>query len=160
MAKKILCFILCAMFLGCCLAKPTFAKNVTYNQIIGDTLNSNYGGGGSGGGSRSNNGESTNTNNSNKQTTVILNECGSQANSSDGGGILCIVNNVVDIMTAGVGILAVLGIVWVGIQYITSSGNEGKMAIAKKRIVEIAIGLFVYAVFYVLLKFLLPGFSA
>lgn len=90
--------------------------------------------------------------------TVILTECGSQASHDNGAGVICILNNAIDILTAGIGILAVLAIVLVGIQYITSGGNEAKMATAKKRIVEVVIGLLIYAVFWAIIKFLVPNF--
>lgn len=86
--------------------------------------------------------------------TAILNSCGE---SDD--GVMCILNLVIDIMTAGIAILGVIGIAIVGIQYLTSSGDEAKARKARTRMTEIVIGLAVYAVMYVALKFLLPGFN-
>ena len=85
--------------------------------------------------------------------TVILTDCGSR----DGGeGVLCIINLVLDIMTAGVGVLGVVAISIVGIQYLTAGDNEEKVRTAKRRIFEIAIGLAAYAVISSAAYFLLP----
>lgn len=88
--------------------------------------------------------------------TAILKDCGSK----DGGdGIVCILNLVVDIMTIGVGILGVVAISVVGIQYLTAGDSEEKVRTAKRRLFEIIIGLAVYAVIFALLKWFLPNFG-
>ena len=81
-----------------------------------------------------------------------------KAEQGGGEGIKCIINLVVDIMTVGVGILSVIGITVVGIQYLTSAGSEEKARKAKHRLFEIVIGVALYAVAYALLKWLLPSF--
>lgn len=75
------------------------------------------------------------------------------------GGVICILKLVLNIMTYGIGVLAVVGIVLSGIQYITSQGDSGKMAKAKNRIIQVVIGLVIYAVLYAALYFLVPGFN-
>ena len=79
--------------------------------------------------------------------------------SEDSGecGVFMVLNLVIDILTYGVGILAVIGISITGIIYLTAKGNEQQVEKAKKRIFEIVIGLAVYAVLYSGLNFLLPG---
>ncbi len=69
-------------------------------------------------------------------------------------GIDGVLNLVIDIMTIGIGILGVIGITVVGIQYLTAGGSEEKTRKAKRRLFEIIIGLVVYAVFYAILSFL------
>ena len=86
--------------------------------------------------------------------TAILSGCGEAED-----GVLCILNLIIDIMTAGIAILGVIGIAVVGIQYLTSSGDEAKARKARTRMSEIIIGLAVYAVMYIALKFLFPGFN-
>lgn len=66
---------------------------------------------------------------------------------------------VVDIMSIGIGILGVIGIVWAGTLYLTAGGDPNKVQKAKTRLFEIVIGLAVYVVIYALLRFLLPGFN-
>ena len=71
-----------------------------------------------------------------------------------GSSIEHILNLVIDIMTIGVGILGVVGISISGIQYLTAAGNEEKTRKAKRRLLEIVIGLAVYALFYAILTWL------
>ena len=85
---------------------------------------------------------------------AILKGC---ANKGGSDGIACVLELVVDILTIGVGILAVIGIVIVGIQYMTAGGNEEQTRKAKRRLFEIVIGVIAYIVMYALLKWL--GFS-
>ncbi|MBR3253839.1 TrbC/VirB2 family protein [Candidatus Saccharibacteria bacterium] len=74
-------------------------------------------------------------------------------------GIKHILTLVVDIMSILVGVLAVIGIVVVGIQYMTAGGNEEQTRKAKRRLFEIVIGIVAYVLVYALLKWLLPGFE-
>lgn len=74
-------------------------------------------------------------------------------------GIEKVLSITVDIMTAGIAILAVIGIVISGIQYLTAGGNEDKLKKSKRRIFEIVIGLAAYVIIYALLKWLLPTFN-
>ena len=80
-------------------------------------------------------------------------ECGS------GEGAISILRLVVNVMTIGVGILGVLGITLVGMQYLTAGGDVGKTKKAKQRMAEIIIGLIIYVLIYSLLGWLLPGFD-
>ena len=77
--------------------------------------------------------------------------------NGDGSSILRILNLVVDIMTMGIGILGVIGITVVGIQYLTANGSEEKTRKAKTRMLEIVIGLVAYAMIYALVKWLMPS---
>ena len=90
---------------------------------------------------------------------AILKDCASKADDADGGGIICILEFVIDIMTIGVGILATIGIGVAGIQYLTAGGNEEKTRKAKRRLFEIILGLAVYVAIYAILQWLLPGFN-
>ena len=86
--------------------------------------------------------------------TAILTGCG-QAED----GVQCILQLVVDIMSIGIGILGVIGITIVGIQYLTAGGDEGKTRKAKQRMFEIVVGLVAYVVIYAALRWLLPSFQ-
>ena len=77
----------------------------------------------------------------------------------NGDGIFLILNVVLTVMTFGIGILGTLGIVIAGIQYATAKDNEQQMAKAKMRIVQIVIGMAIWAVLYVALRWLIPGFG-
>ena len=84
-----------------------------------------------------------------KDKAIILTGC---ADRED--GVMCIIELVRDILSIGVGILGVIGISVVGIQYLTAGGNEEKTRKAKHRLFEIILGLAVYAVLAVLVSFL------
>ena len=69
-------------------------------------------------------------------------------------GVENVLNLILDILTYGVSIAAIIGISISGITYLTAKGNEQQTIKAKRRIYEIVIGLVVYAALYALLKFL------
>ena len=72
-------------------------------------------------------------------------------------GIWAILGIVLNVMIITVGALGILGIVISGIQYTTSSGDPAQMTKAKKRIVEILIGLAAFGLMYVFLEWIIPG---
>ena len=78
--------------------------------------------------------------------------------AADKNGIQCLLQLVVDIMSVGVGVLAFIGISVSGIQYLTAGGSEEKTRKAKRRMLEIVIGLALYVVIYAILRWLLPSF--
>ena len=132
--------------------------------------------GGGGGGDNSDNGNSNGNNGENggshhsdttactcpngqsgeKAKTVIITglcECG------HGESVVGIVNAVSDILAMGVGIVGVIGITVVGTQYLTAGGNEEKVRKAKRRMLEIVIGIAAYVLVYALMKWLMPFFG-
>ncbi|MCL1839526.1 D-alanyl-D-alanine carboxypeptidase family protein [Candidatus Saccharibacteria bacterium] len=74
-----------------------------------------------------------------------------------GEGLWGILGIILDIMTMGVGVLATIGIVISGIQWLTSRDNESQVAKAKSRIFNIVIGILFWALLWLLLGWLLPG---
>ena len=88
------------------------------------------------------------------QTTFFGEVC----DEGDGSAIKGVVSKAVGIMTGLVAVLAVIGVIVFGIQYATAGGNEAKMVKAKNRIVEIVIGLVIWAVMWAALNWLVPGF--
>ena len=74
-----------------------------------------------------------------------------------GGGVCHILDLIRDIFVIGVGILGVIGISIVGIQYLTAGGSEEKVRKSKKRMLHIVIGLALYVVMAALANFLSPG---
>ncbi|MBQ3353367.1 hypothetical protein IJG89_03455 [Candidatus Saccharibacteria bacterium] len=95
---------------------------------------------------------------SNCVSTAILGG-GQVCDEGNGNSILGILNTVVNIMTVGVGVLGIIGITIVGIQYLTAGGSEEKTRTAKRRMFEIIIGLVAYVVAYSLLVWLIPDFN-
>lgn len=64
--------------------------------------------------------------------------------NDDQNGIGHILKIVMDVFFVGVGVLATIGITIFGVQYMNSRDNEEKMRKAKRRIVEIVIGVIAY----------------
>lgn len=77
--------------------------------------------------------------------------------SSGGNGVVNVACLVISIMVVGVGILAAIGLVIAGIQYLTSRDNAAQVQKAKRRILYVVIGLAVYAAAVPVTNFLLPG---
>ncbi|MBR6505421.1 hypothetical protein IKT18_01075 [Candidatus Saccharibacteria bacterium] len=86
---------------------------------------------------------------------AILHVC----DDGEGSGVMQVLNIVVNIFTVAIGILAAVGIAITGTQYLTAGPNEEKTRKAKRRLVEIVIGVAAYVLIYSLLVWLLPGFN-
>ena len=74
-----------------------------------------------------------------------------------GCGVFMIIGSVLEILTYGVGILGVLGLVLVGTKYLTAGGNEEQTQKAKRRLLEIVIGLVAYVILWAIVNWLMPG---
>ena len=141
--KKFLLGLIVTLLGGILILAPVSAiscpDNCTQTSILGDTYDAN----------------------GNKEGSANFNQSGEHINCScdngNGESIFSILNLVVDIMSIGIGILGVIGITVVGIQYLTAGGSEEKTRKAKRRMFEIVIGLVLYVLIYALLKWLLPG---
>lgn len=72
-------------------------------------------------------------------------------------GIWHILLLTIDIMSIGIGIIALIGILIFGIQYLTAAGDLNKTTKAKRRLYEIVIGLVAWVVLYSLCEWLMPG---
>ena len=92
-------------------------------------------------------------------TSIIQNADGKYCDDGGGGGVWAILNIGLTVLTFGIGIAATAGLIICGIQYATSGTNEAQATKARRRIFEIVIGLIAYAVLYLALNWLIPGFS-
>lgn len=81
--------------------------------------------------------------------------------STDGGGknsaIWAILILVLNILTAGVGIAAVGGIVYGAILYSSAGDKQDQTKKARGIITNTVVGLLAYALMYLILNFLIPG---
>lgn len=64
---------------------------------------------------------------------------------------------VLNILTVGIGVVAVGAIAFAGFLYATASDNESQVKQSKEMIRNTAIGILAYGLMYVLLQFLIPG---
>lgn len=76
---------------------------------------------------------------------------------ADGNCICHVLDLIVEIMSIGIGILGVIGIVISGIQYMTAGGNEEKTRKSKRRLLELVIGLALFAALATVVSWLNPG---
>lgn len=92
-------------------------------------------------------------------TTVTNNKCsdGSTPSAIDNNGVWGILKLAINIMTTGVGILAVGGIVYGSILYTSAGGSSDQTKKAIGIITNVVIGLIAYALMYAVTNFLVPG---
>jgi hypothetical protein len=82
---------------------------------------------------------------------------GKDVKTAKDSGVWGLMLIALNIMTAGVGILAVGGVVYAAILYASSSDNADQTKKAKQTIKNTAIGIIAYAGMYIALNFLIPG---
>ena len=86
--------------------------------------------------------------------STVLVECGENEN-----GIGHILTSVINIFSVIVGSIATVGIGIVGVQYLTAGGNEEQTRKAKRRMLEIVLGLIAFVLLYFFTRWLLPSHS-
>jgi hypothetical protein len=64
---------------------------------------------------------------------------------------------VIKILTAGIGIAAVGGVIYGSVLYASAADDPGKLKTAKGIIINVVIGLVAYALMYSFLNFIIPG---
>ena len=72
-------------------------------------------------------------------------------------GINCLLKLAINILTAGIGIVAVGGVVYGSILYTTAGGSAEQMKEAKQIIFNVVLGLVAYALMYSVLNYIIPG---
>jgi hypothetical protein len=78
-------------------------------------------------------------------------------NGGEGGGIFEVLNLVVNALSVGVVVAATAGVIFAALRYTQARDNAESAAGAKKMIINIIIGLIVWAVFWVILQWIMPG---
>ena len=82
---------------------------------------------------------------------------GGQVDVADGQGIYDILRLIVTILTYGLGVAATIGVVIAGVMYLTAKDSPDKVAAAKKRLIEVVLGLVAWAMMAAVLNWLIPG---
>jgi hypothetical protein len=75
----------------------------------------------------------------------------------EASGVWGILLLVINIMTVGVGILAVAGIVYGSILYTSAGGSPDQVKKARTVIVNVVIGILAYLLMFSVLNFIIPG---
>ncbi len=94
--------------------------------------------------------------------STLIEEGAETAIFGDGNGCYCggvnkIIQFGIDTFTIGVVVLATIGIIWVGYLIMTARDNQEQVSQAKRRIVQIVIGIVAFVMFDVLISLFLPG---
>ena len=91
-------------------------------------------------------------------TSIIqCDQSGGEKKPVEQTGLWGILLLVINILTAGVGVAAVAGIVWGSILYTTAGGKPEQVKKANVVIANTVLGIIVYAVAYSFMNFLIPG---
>ncbi|MEI6477418.1 MAG: hypothetical protein WCO52_00295 [bacterium] len=68
------------------------------------------------------------------------------------GGITTIAGTAITVITLIAGVLAVVYLIWSGIQYITSAGNADKAKVARQGIINAVIGIAIIVATYFIIR--------
>lgn len=102
----------------------------------------------------------TNDNNSNSCAGVTTNIIDCTSTDGDGienSGLWNLLLTVINILSAGIGIAAVGGVVYGAVLYSSAGANPDNVKKAKEMFVNIGIGIVAYILMYSLLNYLIPG---
>ena len=78
-----------------------------------------------------------------------------QSGTDCGGGVNNVISVVINILSVGVGLVAVIMIIISGFKYVTSGGDSGNVTGAKNTILYAVIGLVIVALAQFVVKFVL-----
>lgn len=90
------------------------------------------------------------------ETSIIEVDCNPGGDTQE-SGVWQLLVMALNILTAGVGIAAVGGIVWGSVIYASAQGNADQVKKAKEIIKNVVIGIVSYAGMYLIINFLIPG---
>jgi hypothetical protein len=78
-------------------------------------------------------------------------------NGENGDSLKSLLTVVLNVITAGVTVLGILGVVVAGLQYASARDNESQVVAAKKRILEVVIGLALWVLFGIVINYIVLG---
>jgi hypothetical protein len=90
-------------------------------------------------------------------TAIISCSADNTGNDLTNNGVWALLLMGINILTAGIGIAAVGGVIYGSILYTTAGDNDGQIKQAKEVIRNVVIGLIMYVAMYALLQFIIPG---
>lgn len=90
-------------------------------------------------------------------TSIIDKKYCTSSKTLESNGIWGLLIFILNIMTAGVGLLAVGGIIYGSIMYATAEDKTDQINKAKDIIFNVVIGLVAYVMMYAFLNFIIPG---
>lgn len=78
-------------------------------------------------------------------------------NGANANPIIDLTFALIRLLSAGVGIFAIISVIYAGIRYTTAGGNPEQVSEAKNRIQNTIIGLILYIFIFALVQYLVPG---
>ena len=91
------------------------------------------------------------------ETSIIKCDQKNTGDNIENNGIWGVLSLATNILTAGIGIAAVGGIIYGSILYATSGVNPDNVKKAKGIIMNVVIGLIAWGLMYAFLNFIIPG---
>lgn len=89
--------------------------------------------------------------------TSIIKCDADNSGSIENNGVWALLLMAINILTAGIGIAAIGGIIYGSILYTTAGDNDSQVKSAKEIIRNVIIGIIAYVAMYALLQFIIPG---
>ncbi len=90
-------------------------------------------------------------------TTNIINCEGTGEDGIEGTGLWNLLLTAINILSAGIGVAAVGGVVYAAVLYSSAGANADNIKKAKGMFVNIGIGIVAYLLMYSFLNYLIPG---
>ena len=87
--------------------------------------------------------------------TILSFWCG-EAKTDGEGAVVGIISFVIGVMTIGIAVLGTIGIIWSGVMIMTARDNAAQVQKAKRRILEIVIGLVMWVLVAAIVGLFLP----
>ena len=91
------------------------------------------------------------------ETSIITCEGSRESDDVADSGLWHLLIMVVNIMTVGVGVLALAGLVYGAVLYTSSGGNPEQVKKARVVFTNVVIGVISFGLMFTLLNFLVPG---
>ncbi len=91
------------------------------------------------------------------ETAIIKCSQDNEGNEIEDNAIWGLLLIVINILTAGVVVVAIAGIVYASFLYTTADNNSGQVTKAKETIFNVMLGIALFAGMYAFLQFLIPG---
>lgn len=91
------------------------------------------------------------------QTSILNCDASADPDKAEDSGLWWLLLIVVNILTAGVGVLALAGIIYGSILYTSAGGNQEQVKKAMGIFTNVAIGVIAFALMFSVLNFLVPG---
>ncbi len=88
---------------------------------------------------------------------ITCKENGGKSDDPSTSGVWGILLLAVNVLTAGVGIAAVAGVIIGSVMYMTAGGSPDKVKKANIMLTNVALGIIVFATMWAFLNFLIPG---